>query len=108
MKVWLEQPDITILSHGNLLLGFHQTNKTDAEEGAFDTQGVMYTLVYPSVAAVDEMYTALKDIADAPPRHNPTYRIYQFFATDPEHRQLEFQAFLHPIAPVSSDPSSQE
>jgi hypothetical protein len=26
---------------------------------------------------------------------NDRYRIYHFFATDPEGRKLEFQAFLH-------------
>ena len=98
MEVWLEQPDITIVAHGNLLLGLHQ--KLDCEP---DTQG-MYTLVYPSIEAVDDMYGRLKDIADGPPRYNERYRIYQFFATDPEGRQLEFQVFLHTTDTVSSDP----
>lgn len=66
-----------------------------------DLQG-MYTFVYSSREDVDNMYNELKDIADAPPRDNERYRTYQFFATDPEGRNLEFQAFLHPLTVVSS------
>ena len=98
MKVWLEQPNITILSHGNFLIGFHQKEDESPEVSG------MYTLVYPSKQGVDETYETLKDIADGRPRTNPTYRIYQFFARDPEGRALEFQAFLHPLRTVSSDP----
>lgn len=94
MKVWLEQPEITILSHGNLLLGFH--NQPDLPPGGLD--GIMYTFVYPAREEVDAMYERFKDsTADGPPRDNPKYKIYQFFAKDSEGRQLEFQAFLHPL-----------
>ena len=31
MTVWLEQPDITILRHGNLLVGFHRQPKPDLD-----------------------------------------------------------------------------
>jgi hypothetical protein len=97
MEVWLEQPDITILSFGNFLVGFH--HKPDEDP---DLAG-MYTFVYPTKAAVDAMYGVFKaTTADGPPRVNTTYRIYQFFATDPEGRRLEFQAFLHPLDVVSS------
>lgn len=106
MDVWLEQPDITILQHGNLLLGFHQIKAADGATAGAEVQG-MYTFVYPSVEAVDDMYARLKDIADGPPRHNERYKIYQFFATDPEGRKLEFQAFLHALKTVSSDPSKE-
>jgi hypothetical protein len=41
--------------------------------------------------------------ADGPPRVNDRYQIYQFFAKDPEGRQLEFQAFLHPLSVVTSE-----
>jgi len=95
MSVWLEQPNITILSHGNMILGFHQSDEPP------DLQG-MYTFVYPSRGAVDEMYRKLKDTADAKPRDNERYSIYQFFAADPEGRKLEFQAFLHPLDVVTS------
>ena len=95
MSVWLEQPNITILSHGNMILGFYQSDEPP------DLQG-MYTFVYPSREAVDEMYHKLKNIADAKPRDNERYSIYQFFAVDPEGRKLEFQAFLHPLVVVTS------
>ena len=99
MKVWLEQPEITILSHGNLLIGFHQQPETTP----IITEGIMYTFVYPSREEVDAMYERFRyTTADGPPRDNPKYRIYQFFAQDPEGRQLEFQAFLHPLDVVSS------
>lgn len=48
------------------------------------------------------MHGKLEDIADGKPRHNERYQIYQFFAKDPEGRNLEFQAFLHPLTEVSS------
>lgn len=97
MEIWLEQPDITILSFGNFLIGFH--HKVHEEP---DLAG-MYTFVYPTIEAVDDMYETFKaTTADGPPRVNPTYRIYQFFASDPEGRKLEFQAFLHPLDVVSS------
>ncbi len=98
MELWLEQPNITILKHGNMILGFHQINTLSDQP---DLQG-MYTFVYPSKEQVDEMYDELKDIADSRPRHNGRYRIYQFFAQDPEGRKLEIQAFLHPLTEVSS------
>ena len=63
----------------------------------------MYTFVYPTRDEVDAMYERFKDTtADGPPRDNPKYKIYQFFAKDPEGRQLEFQAFLHPLGVVTS------
>lgn len=108
MGLWLEQPNISILNHGNMILGFHQilNPKTDANDNQPDLQEPdlqgMYTFVYPSTEQVDEMYDKLKDIADGMPRHNERYRIYQFFAKDPEGRNLEFQAFLHPLMEVSS------
>lgn len=101
MAIWLEQPNITILSHGNMVLGFHQT----VDDGTPDLHG-MYTFVYPSIEQVDEMYRNLQDIADGCPRYNERYRIYQFFAKDPEGRNLEFQAFLHPLMNISSSYSS--
>lgn len=111
MVVWLEQPDITILSLGNILLGFHQlpppspsssSENNDISSNDADLTG-MYTFVYPTRAEVDAMYLKLKDrTADGPPRVNERYRIYQFFARDPEGRSLEFQAFLHPLTAVSS------
>ena len=99
MSIWLEQPNITILSHGNMILGFHQI-PDDAQDTA-DLHG-MYTFVYPSIEKVDKMHHRLRDIADGSPRYNERYKIYQFFARDPEGRKLEFQAFLHALTEVSS------
>ena len=103
MRVWLEQDNISILSHGNFLLGFHQIQ--EGEEVGPEIAG-MYTFVYPSRHDVDVMYTKLKDAnlpVDGPPRDNKKYGIYQFFSTDAEQRKLEFQAFLHPVDVVSSE-----
>lgn len=99
MELWLEQPNIIILHHGNMILGFHQIQNMDEQEP--DLQG-MYTFVYPSLEQVDGMHSKLQHIADGKPRHNERYKIYQFFAKDPEGRDLEFQAFLHPLKEVSS------
>lgn len=93
MEIWLEQAGCTILSHGNLLLGFCQ------REGA-ETEG-MITFYYDTKAEVDRKYEKLKDIAETKPKENETYRIYQWFAEDPEGRALEFQAFLHDVPKVN-------
>jgi len=89
METWLEQPGIAILRHGNMLLGFHR-------QAEADTQG-MFTFFYASQAEVDAMHERLKDVADDRPRDNQKYRIYHFFAKDPEGRSVEFQQFLHAV-----------
>ena len=78
MKVWLEQEDCTILRHGNLLVGFCQRDN-------YEING-MITLVYDSKSDVDAMYKRLVNLAEAPPCENKKYKIYQFFAKDPEGR----------------------
>ncbi|MBS3794564.1 MAG: VOC family protein [Candidatus Thorarchaeota archaeon] len=93
MHVWLEQAGCTILSHDNLLLGFCQ------REGP-ETEG-MITFYYDTKAEVDEIYEKLKDIAETKPKENRKYRIYQWFAKDPEGRNLEFQAFLHDLPEIN-------
>jgi len=89
MAVWLDQPDISILRHGNLLVGFHRQSTPDLD--------ALLTFFYDSRAEVDAMYAKLKDIATTEPRENPKYRIYNFIGVDPEGRTVEFQHFLHPI-----------
>ncbi len=89
MRVWLRQTDCTILQHGNLMLGF-------CARGMAERSG-MITFFYESKDEVDAMHEELKDIAQGPPGENAEYRIYQFFAHDPEGRILEFQCFLHPV-----------
>ena len=94
MSVWLDQGDCIILKKGNLLLGFCQREGTGT-----DTQG-MITFFYPEKGDVDAVYGKIKDRAQGKPVKNGKYRIYQFFARDPENRILEFQCFLHPLAPI--------
>ena len=92
MTVWLEQPDISILRHGNMLLGFHQAGSAD--------RGCLITFFYETREEVDAMHGILYETAKSQPKVNEKYRIYHFFAKDPEGRNIEFQAFLDPVAPV--------
>lgn len=91
-KRWLEQPDCTILQYENLLFGF-------CERDEAETDGTI-TFVSDSTSGVDAKYAELEDIARDEPAENEHYRIYQFFATDPEGRTVEFQTFLHETDPV--------
>lgn len=90
MEIWLEQADCVLFKHGNLLIGFCQRDRTDS--------GGMITLFFPGRGEVDDMHRRLADCATSPPKANETYRIYQFFATDPEGRTVEFQSFDHPVS----------
>jgi len=92
MSVWLEQPDISILRHGNMLLGFHRAGSVDRE--------CLITFFYETREEVDGMFAKMGDRATTQPRINDKYRIYNFFAKDPEGRNIEFQAFLHPVEPI--------
>jgi len=89
MIVWLEQPDIAVLRHGNLLVGFHRQPTADLD--------ALVTFFYDRREDVDTMYAKLRDVATSEPKENPTYRIYHFFGLDPEGRKVEFQHFLHPL-----------
>ena len=89
MEVWLDQKDCTVLKHENFLLGF-------CEREAKDTSGII-TFFYGETSQVDEMYDKLKDRATSQPEENKKYKIYQFFARDPEDRLVEFQCFLHSL-----------
>jgi hypothetical protein len=51
------------------------------------------------------MYRKLADRAEHAPRENPQYRIYNFFARDPEGRLIEFQTFLHELPPLKWSPA---
>ncbi len=90
--VWLEQPDCTILQYDNQLVGFCERERAE-------TAGTI-TFVVDSKAGVDKLYERLVDIADGEPVENERYRIYQFFAEDPEGRTVEIQTFLHDTDPV--------
>jgi hypothetical protein len=96
MEIWLRQKDCVILSHGNLLIGFCQRDTSETEG--------MITFFYPSKEEVDRIFAKLRDIATTDPIENQQYRIYQFFAVDPEGRALEFQAFLHPLQVLRVEP----
>jgi len=90
MTVWLKQEDCIILRHGNMLLGFCMRDEIEVTG--------MITFVYETQSEVDDMYERLIDIATTEPEINKKYKIYQFFAQDPDGRALEFQYFLHPVA----------
>ncbi len=89
--LWLDQGGCRIFRHGNMLLGFCGSDKAE-------TEGVI-TFFYPGKEGVDLAYEKFKNIADDPPKENPKYRIYHFYAEDPEGRVVEFQAFLHDLKP---------
>jgi len=92
MVVWLEQPGIAILRHGNLLVGFQRHDEQDLDG--------LLTFFYDSREEVDAMHARLADIATSTPREHPTYGIYTFFAVDPEGRRIEFQYFLHAVPAI--------
>lgn len=96
MESWLEQPGIAILSHENLLVGFHETQDVDRDS--------LITFWYRSRAEVDAMHAQFRDCALSEPAVNSTFGIYNFFATDPDGRKIEFQAFLHDTREVSGVP----
>lgn len=92
MEPWVSQPDIDILSHGNLLAGFVESPAADIDS--------LLTFFYPTREEVDAVYGRLRDRATTEPKENERYRIYNFFASDPDGRRIEFQAFLHELPPV--------
>jgi len=93
MSQWLKQEDCIVFENGNLLIGFCEREKADIDP--------MITMVFRSEAEVDRMYESISDIAVSEPLRNEKYGIYHFFASDPEERRLEFQAFLNPVNPLA-------
>ncbi len=96
MSLLLEQADCVLLQHGNLALGF-------CRRESIETGGIL-CFVYPSPAAVDEMYHNFRAEAETEPRANERYGIYHFFARDPEGRRLEFQCFDNALPDLDSGP----
>lgn len=90
VTVWIDQEDCVIFKHDNFLLGFCQ------REGDIGT-GWLLTFFYRTMTEVDEIYAKIKEFSVTEPQKNDKYKIYQFFAKDPEGRDLEFQAFLHKL-----------
>ena len=88
--IWIDQQDCVIFKHDNLLFGFCQ------REGKIGT-GWLLTFFYQTTEEVDTIYERIKPQAASIPSKNDRYNIYQFFAKDPEGRDLEFQTFLHEI-----------
>jgi hypothetical protein len=84
-ELWMDQTDCRIFRHGRFLFGFCQREESE-------TCGIL-TFVYPDRKGVDWMYEKFREEALDPPRDNPRYPIYNFFARDPEGRLIEFQMF---------------
>ncbi len=91
MDIWLDQGGCVIFQKGNLLLGFCQREQVDSS-------GII-TFFYTTRQEVDAMYAVMRESALELPKLNPVYRIYHFFARDPEGRTLEFQHFEHELKP---------
>ena len=90
--LWLDQTDVHIYRHGNLLVGF-------CDRDTVETEG-MITFYYETREEVDAMHARFRAEAKAAPAYNPRYDIYHFFAVDPEGRAVEFQRFEHDVPPV--------
>jgi nitroreductase/catechol 2,3-dioxygenase-like lactoylglutathione lyase family enzyme len=91
MTLWLDQGDCVILKHGNLMIGFCK-----GEEKHF---GGLITFFYETKQEVDEIFQVFNLNAEGSPQLNEKFKIYHFYALDPEGRRLEFQYFLHPSEP---------
>ena len=89
LPLWLDQGKCAIFQNGNMLLGFCQADKAE-------TEGTI-TFFVPAPSDVDALHKTLQHIAVDAPKANPEYSIYHFWAKDPEGRNLEFQAFKHPL-----------
>jgi hypothetical protein len=88
-ELWMDQTDCRIFRHGQFLFGFCQREESE-------TCGIL-TFVYPDQDGVDQMYERFRSQALDPPRDNPRYPIYNFFARDPEGRMIEFQMFTDEV-----------
>ena len=89
MTEWLSQEGIAILRHENMLIGFQEKDRAD-------TDGLI-TFYFQTPEEVDKAYEQFRAEAHDPPRDRPEFRIYNFFASDPDGRMIEFQAFLHEL-----------
>lgn len=84
-SLWLDQGGCRIFQFGNMLFGLCQREQ-------IDHMG-MITFFYSSKEEVDKIYQKMKKRAMAEPAENSLYRIYHFYAKDPEGRNIEFQYF---------------
>ncbi|MCY3409997.1 MAG: VOC family protein [Candidatus Heimdallarchaeota archaeon] len=92
MKHWLSQPGIEFLSHENMIIGFQQTDEISKD--------LLLTFFYQTREEVDLLFEKYKNVATSELKENTKYRIYNFFAEDPEGRAIEFQCFLHDLKPI--------
>ncbi|MCH2134170.1 MAG: VOC family protein [Phycisphaerales bacterium] len=74
-------------STGEAYLGFCE------REEPIDPAGVILTIVSPEVDAWHDRLRQAGVEMEHPPRHNPTYGIYHFFARDPDGYRVEIQQF---------------
>ena len=88
-RIWLEQADCTIFSHGSFLFGFCQ-------RASVETDGII-TFFFDTKEKVDQFYAIFHELAESPPKMNDKYNIYHFFIRDPEGRKVEFQHFINPV-----------
>lgn len=88
-EIWYEKENCKILKHGNMLIGFCQSDVADTS--------AMITFFYNSQQMVDDKFNELQELATTEPVIYEKYNIYQFFATDPDNRNIEFQYFLDSI-----------
>jgi catechol 2,3-dioxygenase-like lactoylglutathione lyase family enzyme len=58
---------------------------------------LVLTFVTDEVDAWHARLTAQGVATDGAPRENPRYRIYHFYARDPDGYRVEIQRFLHPF-----------
>jgi nitroreductase len=91
MELWQDQSKCKIFEKGNLQLGFCEGDK-------IDNDGII-TFYFDTKKEVDEFYKNKDLKVTEEPRENKDFKIYQFFAEDPEGRTLEFQTFLHNTKP---------
>ncbi len=83
---WLDQPDCTVLEYEGFRFAFCERDRTES-------CGIL-TFLADDRAGVDRLYERLEDRARDPPAVSDKYRIYRFFAEDPDGRTAEFQTFL--------------
>lgn len=69
--------------------------RSDAPPPADDR--LIVTFVADDVDGWHTRLSAQGVATDGPPRENPRYQIYHFFARDPDGYRIEIQRFLHPF-----------
>ena len=97
-KLILDQGQCRIFETSNMtFIGFCSHDFLNKNQNT-----VCLTFVCDSKEDVDIWYNQLKELnvpTKAPPAENKKFRIYNFFATDPNGITIEIQFFLHPFPP---------